>query len=116
MKKNSYLIFCVSCLLFPIYFACDKNEYKDLDCSNEQASFTSEIQPIIQSNCMSSGCHELNSKNGDFSAYTEIKGKANNGSLKKRVLIEKDMPPSNALTLAERKKIKCWLDNGAQNN
>ncbi len=113
MKKQVILL----TLLFGIWWSsCKKDEYKDLDCSTISSSFAANIKPIIDANCTSSGCHNAGSTNGDFTIYNGIKGKANNGSLEKRVLVKKDMPASGALSLDDRKKIKCWIDNGAPNN
>lgn len=96
--------------------ACKKDDYKNLDCNAINARFATDIEPVIKANCLSSGCHESGSRNGDFTEYKGIKGKANNGSLEKRVLTKKDMPSGNPLSLEDRKKIKCWLNNGALDN
>jgi hypothetical protein len=61
-------------------------------------------------------CHEAGSLNGDFSSYEGISGVAKNGTLEKRVFINKDMPPLEPLPEEDLRKIRCWLDNGAQNN
>jgi len=75
------------------------------------------IKPIINANCTSSSCHGAGSSNGDYTTYAGLKAKADNGSLDERVLQKKDMPKSApALSLDDRKKIKCWLLNGAPNN
>ena len=96
--------------------SCKKDEYKNLDCSTISSAYTANIKPIIDANCVSSGCHNAGSNNGDFTSYTGVHGKVNNGSFEKRVLNNKDMPSSGALSLDNRKKIKCWIDNGALNN
>lgn len=96
--------------------SCKKDEYKNLDCSTISSAYNANIKPIIDANCISSGCHNSGSNNGDFTSYAGLKGKADNGSLENRVLDKKDMPPSGALSLDDRKKIKCWIENGALNN
>ena len=103
----------VTCLLVQ---ACKKDEYKDLDCNSINATYQAQVKPIIQANCLSSGCHNSGSSNGDFTEYKGLKGKANNGSLNKRVLKKKDMPSGGSLSLDDRKKIKCWLNSGAPEN
>ena len=99
-----------------VFFACKKDEYKNLDCGKINASFSHDIQPIIQASCLGSGCHNAGSGHGDFTGYKGVKGKANNGSFEKRVLIKKDMPSGSSLSLSDREKIKCWLSNGAPDN
>jgi hypothetical protein len=116
MKRTTFVSMLFLLLIFLVMQACKKDEYKDLDCSKENASYRNAIQPIIQRNCMDSGCHDAGSINGDFSTYSGIRGKARNGSLTKRVLEKKDMPPGGALSLSDRKKIKCWIENGAPEN
>lgn len=96
--------------------ACEKDEYKNLDCASVNASYKNDINPIIQGNCMSAGCHDAGSSNGDFTTYKGLKGKADNGSLNKRVLEKKNMPTNGALSLDDRKKLKCWLNNSAPDN
>lgn len=117
MKKYSFLIVMV--VLFGIISveqACKKDDYKGLDCGAVSASYSRDIKPLIEANCLNSGCHTTRSSNGDFTEYKGLKGKANNGSLNKRVLETKDMPPGATLSLSDRKKIKCWLNTGAPEN
>lgn len=116
MRKLSIALFtgiCMTCLLIE---ACKKDDYKDLDCNSINATYLSDVKPIIQANCLGSGCHNSGSSNGDFTEYKGLKGKANNGSLNKRVLEKKDMPSGGSLSLDDRKKIKCWLNSGALEN
>lgn len=41
---------------------------------------------------------------------------AENGKLEERTIAQADMPPQKKLSLNDRKKIKCWIKNGAANN
>jgi hypothetical protein len=95
---------------------CKKDEYKNLDCSTIASAYNANIKSIINATCISSGCHNSGSNNGDFTSYAGVKVKVDNGSLDRRVLTDKNMPPSGALSLDNRKKIKCWIENGAPNN
>ena len=96
--------------------SCRKNEYKNIDCNSIQSTYSSDIFPLVSAKCNSSGCHSAGSSRGDFTTYQGLKVKADNGSLEKSVLLDKDMPPSGALSQDERNKIKCWLNNGSPNN
>lgn len=109
-----YIYFFVS--LFFVAACGKKDEYKDLNCSTINAKYNADITPIINANCLSSSCHGAGSANGDYTTYAGIKMKADNGSLSTRILYDKSMPPNGELSLDNRNKIKCWLDNGAQNN
>jgi hypothetical protein len=112
--KAKYLL--VAIVLLYAVGSCKKDEYKNLDCSTVSAKYGDNIKPIIISSCTQSSCHEQGSSNGDFTTYAGLKEKVDNGSLEKRVLYDKNMPLTGALPLSERKKIKCWIENGAPDN
>jgi hypothetical protein len=96
--------------------ACKKDEYKGLDCSSINAKYAADIKPIIQANCNGISCHGPGSSKGDITNYNGLKPYVDNGSLSNSVLTKKSMPPSGALSLDDRKKIKCWIDSGSPNN
>lgn len=95
---------------------CKKDEYKNLDCTTMQVTYTSTIKAIIDANCISSGCHNAGSLNGNYTEYDGLLIRVKNGTLSKRVLYTKDMPKNGTLSLEDRKKIKCWIDSGAPKN
>jgi len=113
LKTGLLSSFFMVCLL---WHSCKKNEYEGLDCDAINASYSKDIKPIVEANCLESGCHNSSSVHGDFTEYKGLKGKANNGSLNKRVLEKKDMPSGGKLSLEDRKKIKCWLNSGFPEN
>lgn len=114
MKKLAVFIIFLICIT--IINCCKKNEYKNIDCSKINASYANDIKPIIDANCVSSGCHDPASANGNYTTYEGVVARVNNGTLEKRVLINKDMPKSSPLSIEDRKKIKCWINNGAPKN
>lgn len=82
-----------------------------------EVSFSTDIFPIIQMSCATTGCHiQGGFANGIFEDYDGVNAKVKNGSLRQRVLVEKDMPPGGSLSDKELAIIKAWLDNGAPNN
>ena len=115
MKKIIFHLFLISCIG---NWSCGKteDEFKNIDCSSINSSFTSVIKPIIDANCTSAGCHDANSSNGNLSTYDGLIIRVNNGTLSKRVLYTKDMPQNSSLSTADREKIKCWLNSGAPKN
>jgi hypothetical protein len=115
-KSKAVVASCMALGLAIYFSSCQKDEYKDLDCTTISAGYNASIKPIINANCLGGGCHNTGSLNGDFTTYAGLKAKADDGSLNKRVLQDKDMPASGALPLDQRKQIKCWLENGALNN
>lgn len=86
------------------------------DCSASNAQYVSDIMPIINANCVSSGCHNAGSGNGDYTSYGALQTSASNGALERRVVTNKTMPPGKSLISEELKKIKCWISSGAPNN
>jgi hypothetical protein len=116
MKKNTIFIFLffISILLFQ---TCKKDDLKNLDCSTVPATYNADVKPLVASQCATSGgCHGIGSSHGNFSDYSGLKIIADNGSLESKTIKDKSMPPSGALSLDDRKKIKCWLNNGSPNN
>ncbi len=116
MKKTYFII---TLIIFSIAFLenCKKNDLKNVDCSKVAATYSGSIQPLVASKCStSSGCHGIGSSLGDYTNYNALKIVADNGSLENKTLNAKSMPPSGALSLNDRKKIKCWLNNSSPNN
>ena len=103
-------------------------------CTNEDCktsvnlSFSSDIQPIFNDNCATSGCHNTASKEGglDLSAgksYAELNksgsGYINISKPTSSVLyseMRSDMPPSGKLDDCTLEKIEKWMAQGAKNN
>jgi mono/diheme cytochrome c family protein len=90
---------------------------KATDECDSTVSYATDIAPIMTDYCIS--CHTAGgSGTGDFTTYTELKQKADNGSLKNRVLDLKDMPQPGSPMISDdqRKKIGCWIKQGAPDN
>ncbi len=118
---NKVFFLTIICIAFlGLVFSCKKKDKKDglnnLDCSAISSGYASNIKPIIDGNCLSSGCHNAGSANGDFTTYAGLKAKVDNGSVDNRVIQQKTMPLSGSLAMDDLKKIKCWLNSGAPNN
>jgi hypothetical protein len=111
-------------LLFTVFFlaiiaisSCSKNgtDNPPPDCSGPAKTFSGDVNPIIQTFCNQSGCHQPGSTNGPGSLtnYNEVFGARANI----RIQIEAGLMPQNAtLTNAQRNAILCWIDSGAPNN
>jgi hypothetical protein len=91
-----------------------------IDCSGiNTVSFASDIQPIINSNCAISGCH-----NGDLGAdidWTDpVKFKNRAGEASRRVRLPSShshhMPRTGEISLDEITLIVCWAEQGASIN
>lgn len=85
-------------------------------CDTSTVSFTNDIMPMIQGNCIT-GCHVAGGTgSGIFENYAEVKAKVDNGSMNNRVVVTQDMPPSSALTPCQIQQMEAWILNGAPNN
>lgn len=85
------------------------------------ATFKATIQPLIQRKCTDRSCHGSPNEPGGFAplnTYNEIKLLADNGKLKNRAIVLKDMPEAGnpPLSTSEIEELRYWLDNGALNN
>lgn len=90
-----------------------------------QMTFSGDIQPIIQTNCASAGCHS--SRGGEEFAlvtYNDVIGKVEPGNARVselyKVITHRSftvMPPAPA-TIADDDvtKIYLWIEQGAKNN
>ena len=123
MKKNTP--FLVGILFFAVIFSltnCVK-EQASLPkpkppgfCDTIPAKYSADVKPIVSANCLS-GCHvPAGSATSDFNQYNPLKADADDGQLRNRVIVVKDMPPAGALPDSLLQKIDCWITNGALNN
>lgn len=115
MNKIYTLIF--SLLFLILVHSCKKEgDYDNLDCTSIAATFSANVKPIINANCLGSGCHDAGSVNGDLTTYAGVKSKVRNGTFERQVLTDKTMPQLSALSLSDRQKLKCWLNSGSLDN
>ena len=87
-------------------------------CDSLNVKYSTDISQIMTMYCATtSGCHGTAASAGDFTTYAGLQPYANNGSLRNRVLVVKDMPlggPPLADSLLQ--KIDCWLLKGFPDN
>ncbi|HRX93418.1 MAG TPA: hypothetical protein P5158_04845 [Chitinophagaceae bacterium] len=114
---RSFIIIILFIIAVIFLVACNKSGVtKNSDpCFGTTASFSADVNPIIQTYCNQPGCHSPGSFNGPgaltnysqvFSARSRI-----------RVQIEAGLMPQNAtLSTTPRNKILCCIDSGALNN
>jgi uncharacterized membrane protein len=101
MKNFSLIFFAACCIL---YSSCTKKKWK----CDETVSYKNDIQPLFDAHCIK--CHS-------YDTYAEAKALANS-NLKDATINERRMPPAGEkrLTNNERKKIFCWIEQGALDN
>ena len=85
------------------------------NCTSVPKSFATDVNPVIQSFCNVSGCHNSGSTNGPgpltnynqvFAARISIRAAIASGA----------MPQNATLSVAQKNSILCWIDSGADNN
>lgn len=82
------------------------------------ATYKDVIKPLVLQKCATSNCHTGNFPFGNFTAYGDLKTRIDNGRVKTLVFDQKLMPPAGSpqLSREELDKLKCWIDNGSQEN
>jgi hypothetical protein len=84
-------------------------------CASIPKTFAADVNPIIQSICNMSGCHNNGSINGPgpltnydqvFAARVSIRAAIASGT----------MPQNTTLSVAQKNSFICWIDSGAPNN
>jgi uncharacterized membrane protein len=116
MKRVSILLFIATSTFSACYYDNAAVLYPgSVNCSGATPSFSTQVNPLVQSRCALGGCHASGATNtgGALTNFTQISSKAL--SVKTTVL-NGSMPKGSTLTAAEKKLISCWVDNGALNN
>ena len=125
----------LSCFVILYTQACTYKKVEEpksptLTTSNNSTaiSYSLAIKPILTTYCLGQGsqtCHVTNSNqgaNGDFTTYSGLDTKVNNGSIQSRVFnTNGGMPPSystgpTSLSPSDLQKFKDWVNQGAKNN
>jgi hypothetical protein len=86
-------------------------------CDTTPASFSADINPIIQASCAIPGCHNTTGAAGiKLTNYSEIKSQAELNRFLSSIKHESgfsNMPKSaNKLADSTITKIECWINNG----
>lgn len=101
-----------------VLFSCTREKVTPIDeqC-NTTISFSNEVMPIIQANCIS--CHDQGNASGgyDFSTYTSISANSNAiiGSVQANGY---QLMPIGGPALPDSliQKISCWISQGKKDN
>jgi uncharacterized membrane protein len=119
MKKIPFVFLLVIFIVSGCYYDKEEELYPGsgtVSCTGVAAKFTTNVKPLMQRKCATSGCHNAASSAGGvvLETYTQIAGKA--ARINQRCVVEKSMPPGAPLNSTEIATIKCWIDSGSPNN
>ena len=122
LNKQARLIVLLLLAGITLWPGCGKDSGTDgpeCNISGVTFSYNANIKGIIDRNCTS--CHYPNSTVagivGDFTTYEGMKSHLDEGHVRERVVIDKDMPQSGgSMTQAERDSINCWILAGYPKN
>ncbi len=126
-KKQQILSFFALIMVVITYYSCMKDKGRLPSpvsatlCDSLNVKYSVDIQPIIQAQCVNTGCHSAGggSSGYDISTYTLLKSFADQGRIDARVIDGATngwMPNTGPLPVSDRQKIDCWLKAGAPNN
>jgi hypothetical protein len=83
-----------------------------VDCSTVNAKFAADVQPLINSSCAISGCHN-GTQSPTLITYAQIA--ANAASINSQVQ-SGAMPKNSSFSPTQKNIIKCWVQSGSPNN
>ena len=106
---------CILGIIALTIVACSKELVTPV-CDGSKPVYNTDIKSIIDATCLSVGCHNTNSKNGDWTTYNKLKPVLDNGSFKNRIITKQDMPKGGSLSQSEINLMQCWIDNGYTEN
>jgi hypothetical protein len=99
-------------------FSCTREKVTPVAAQcNDTISFSNDVMPIIQANCIN--CHDQGNASGgfDFSSYTSISANANAILNSMKANGYQLMPIGGpALPDATIQKVKCWIEQGKLDN
>lgn len=117
-----FFVICLGCLMMAgCYYDNEEELYPDTSCPDAGLSFSADVQPIIQQNCIS-GCHSNVAQLGSISleGYDKVLIFVNNGKLLSSIKHDgnaSNMPLNgNKLGACLIQKVEVWISEGAQNN
>ncbi|HMK26016.1 MAG TPA: hypothetical protein VK483_08310 [Chitinophagaceae bacterium] len=87
-----------------------------VDCNTvANKAFAADVNPIIQSTCAITGCHEAGSVNGvgQLTTYNDI---FNHRNEIQSAISAGRMPKTGSLSTSQKNSILCWIQGGAPNN
>ncbi len=119
MNMRRIILFATVILVFS-QCTRDKLDVDLIDCSTT-VTYNDQIEPLIETYCSYTGCHNGIDRFEDFNFYTGLEQYLTPAMFEARVVDLRDMPPSNAngpITIEDEdfQLIRCWIIQGYKEN
>lgn len=102
------------------YYDNEEELYPNSFCDTVNVNYSGAVSEIIASRCATPGCHVAGGDGaGDFTIFSEITEKVNNGRFLRSIRRESNgapMPPGGPLPACELRQLELWIEAGAQQN
>lgn len=83
-------------------------------------SYSKDIKPVIEANCMGPTCHGGGNANYDYRTYEVLADRIRTGIFEERLLLPEndplDMPVGTELSKCDLFTIRAWIHQGFKNN
>ena len=119
MKNKSLLILSGLLSVF-LFIGCSKTDSTSGIsigyCDGVSSNYNADVQPLITTYCLlGTNCHSPGSTNagGELTDYNKVFAKR---AAIRAAVYSGTMPQTGSLTADQKKKIVCWIDDGAPNN
>jgi hypothetical protein len=119
--RTIVLLSLVAVLLFATsgcYYDKEELLYPGSFCDTVGVTWSTDIEPLINTKCAVSGCHANGTVAPNLTGYTAVKAQADNGRLRARAIdgVPSFMPASGKLPACDIAALDRWLRAGAPNN
>jgi len=122
MKQFLIAVFVLAALAVFTQTACyydnEAEQYGVTTCDTLATSYSADIQPIIQADCISCHAPGGQQESSPFITYEGLKLYTLNREIVDRIKGNgvSPMPPSGAISDCNQQKIEAWVNAGAPNN
>ena len=121
-KRLSYLSVLVAFMITPLILLVNSCKHEGIPADQlPQICFQTEVLPIFQNSCGTTGCHSSGGGHGyNFTDYSGIMKAITAGNADKSEAYQaitstfQLMPPDNALPASKRTIIRLWIEQGAK--
>lgn len=121
MKQILFVVSVIAAMAVFTQTACyydnEVEQYGTVPCDTTTMSYSADIAPIIQANCVSCHAPGGEQETSPFDTYDGVKVFSDDRKIVKRINGEGGiMPPSGAISTCDQRKIEAWVNAGALDN